>query len=180
MKGGGDAFVAWRESSQSPGGQPLSPTGSADVIFQTKTYIYTESRDEIRGPKAGLSAAIRGAEPSQLSFSFSPRVLQPCCSVSLQQICVMTSEGDWGLATVAQRRPNHKPNWWLSQVNYIANFHIFPALVFEILWAGNSYFKQCVSFVCSFCIWRGCICAKAFIQTVFQSNNIATPLFFHD
>ena len=128
-KGGGDAFVAWGESSWSPSGQPLSPTGSADVICQTKTYIYTGSKDEIRGPKAGLSAAITGEEPSQLSFPFSPCVLQPCCSVRLQQICVMTSEGDWGLATVAQRRPNRKPNWWLSQVNYIANFHILPALL---------------------------------------------------
>lgn len=53
-------------------GRPLSPAGSADVICQTKTYINTGSTDEIRGPKAGLSDAIRGEEPSQLSFSFSP------------------------------------------------------------------------------------------------------------
>lgn len=128
----GYAFVTWGEPSQSSGGQPLSPAGSADVTCQTKTYIYTGCTDEIRGPKASLSAAIRGEEPSQLSFSFSHCDLQPCCSVRMQQICVMTSEGDWGLATVAQRRPNHKPNWWLSQVNYIANFHIYHVLLYYL------------------------------------------------
>ena len=132
MKGGGEAFVTWGESSRFPRGWPLSPAGCVDVICQTKTYIYTGCTDEIRGPTASLSAAIRGEEPSQLSFSLSPCVLQPCCSVRLQQICVMTSEGDWGLATVAQRRPNHKPNWWLSQVNYIANFHVLPVLLYYL------------------------------------------------
>lgn len=33
---------------------------------------------------------------------------------------------------MAQRRPNHKLNWWLSQVNYIANFHILPALLYYL------------------------------------------------
>lgn len=183
MKGGWDAFVAWRESSYSPGGRPLSPTGSADVICQTKTYIYTESRDEIRGPKAGLSAAIRGEEPSQLSFSFSPCVPQSCCSVSLQQICVMTSEGDWGLATVAQRRLNRKPNWWLSQVNYIANFHIF--LYYYCIWNSVSCnrYKQHVSFLSSFCLCWSCKDAyrlQIYRLSVYKKKNVAILLFFHD
>lgn len=66
-----------------PAARPLSPAGSADVICQTKTYIYTGCTDEIRGPKADLSAAIRGEEPANftspsLPVSYSPIALSDC------------------------------------------------------------------------------------------------------
>lgn len=114
-------------------GSLCPPTGATDVMCQTKNCIYRESGDEIRGPEAALSPAIRGEEERNPANFASPSppphppfVLQACCSVSPAQICVMTSEGDAGLATQAHRRPDRKLNCWLSQVYCIANFHVLP------------------------------------------------------